>query len=115
MQLNNENVEIIRRHIAALEAGELGALPLAENISFENPVSGAQTSAENFRAFLSGFLSAIENTRVHRFVCDGEYVVAHWEVESVFWIITIIEIFRIEGGLIVESKALLDPRPVLGG
>lgn len=115
MQLNNRNVEIIRRHIAALEARELGALPLAENITFENPVSGAQTGAENFRAFLSGFLSAIQNTRVHRFVCDGEYVVAHWEVESVFGIIPILEIFRIEDSMIVESKAFFDPRPVLGG
>ena len=115
MQSNNKNVEIIKRHITALEARELGQLPIAENISFENPVSGTQKGAESFRAFLSGFLSAIEKTRVHRFVSDGEYVVAHWEIDSVFGIIPILEIFRFEDELIVESKAFFDPRPVLGG
>jgi len=115
IELTNTKIEIIKRHIAALEARELDALPIAENISFENPVSGAGSGAESFRAFLSGFLSAIEKTRVHRFVSDGEYVVAHWEIDSVFGIIPILEIFRVEDELIVESKAFFDPRPVLGG
>jgi limonene-1,2-epoxide hydrolase len=115
INLSSTNIEIIRRHIAALNGGELAALPIAETISFDNPVSGAQKGADSYRAFLSGFLAAIENTRVHRFVSDGEYVVADWEVDSVFGIIPILEIFRIEDDLIVESRAFFDPRPVLGG
>ena len=113
--MSSTNIEIIRRHIAALHGGELAELPIAESISFDNPVSGAQNGADSYRAFLSGFLAAIESTRVNRFVSDGEYVVADWEVDSVFGIISILEIFRIEDELIVESKAFFDPRPVLGG
>jgi hypothetical protein len=113
--LSSSNTEIVERHIAALKAGELQALPIADDISFENPVSGAQKGAESFRAFLSGFMSAINDTRVLRFVSDGEYVVAYWEVDSVFGIIAILEMFRLENDLIVESKAFFDPRPILGG
>jgi len=113
--VSDNNIEIVRRHIAALDSGDLAALPVAENISFDNPVSGAQSGADSYRAFLSGFLAAIEQTRVRRFVSEGEYVVADWEVDSVFGIIPILEIFRIEDDLIVESRAFFDPRPVLGG
>lgn len=110
-----ENIEIVERHINAVRAGELPALPIDDNISFENPISGRQAGAESYRAFLSGFLSAVEGAKVHRYICDGEYVVADWEVESVFGIIPILELFRIDNGRIVESKAFFDPRPVLGG
>lgn len=113
--MGTSNINIVERHISALTAGDLSALPIAENISFDNPVSGAQNGADSFRAFLSGFLTAIGDARVQRFVSEGEFVVAHWEVDSVFGIIPILEIFRIQNGAIVESKAFFDPRPVLGG
>jgi len=102
-------------NITALKAGDLGLLPIAENILFENPISGRQQGAENFRAFLSGFLPAIKDAKIHRCICDGEYIAAHWEVDSVFGIISILEMFRIQGGLITESHSFFDPRPVRGG
>ena len=113
--MHEANKNIIEIHIAAVRSRELDSLPIADDIAFENPVSGRQQSAESFRAFLSGFVSAISDARVHRFVCDGDLVVAEWEVDSVFGTIQILEIFRLEGGLIVESRAFFDPRPVLGG
>jgi len=111
----NTNFEIIERHINALKAGALADLPIADDVKFENPITGAQSGAENFRAFLSGFLSAIKDAQVLRSVCEDDHVVAHWEVESVFGVIQILELFRVRDGLIVESNAFFDPRPVLGG
>jgi limonene-1,2-epoxide hydrolase len=113
--LTTTNIQIIELHIAAIRSGDLASMPIAENIAFQNPVSGADRGSDNYRAFLSGFLSAISGANVHRFVSEGDYVVADWEIDSVFGIIPILEIFRVDGGVITESRAFFDPRPVLGG
>ena len=70
--------------------------------------------AENFRAFLSGFLPAINDITVLSHVCEDDFVVTHWEVDAVFGIIPILEKFRIAGGKITEAFGFFDPRPILG-
>lgn len=113
--MKEQNIDTVERYLNALKKKDLSLAPLADNISFEDPVAGKGRGAEDFRAFLSGFLPAINDVHVHRHVCEGEYVVTHWEVDAVFGIIPILEMFRIEDGLITEAIAYFDPRPILGG
>lgn len=112
--MREENVKTVESYLAAIGEKDLGRAPLAADIRFTDPIAGAGAGAENLRAFLSGFLPAVRSVRVIAHVCEGEFVVTHWEVEAVFGIIPILEKFRVRDGLITEAFGFFDPRPVLG-
>jgi limonene-1,2-epoxide hydrolase len=108
------NIALVERHFEALRRHDLSLSPLADDVYFDDPIAGRDRSADNFRAFLSGFLPAISGVRVLRHVCEGEYVATHWEADTIFGIIPILELFRIEDEKITEIIAYFDPRPIVG-
>lgn len=112
--MKEENILAVQNYLNALKQKDLSLAPLADDIYFDDPVAGKGKGLDNFRAFLSGFLPAIHDVRIHKHVCEGEYVVTHWEVDAVFGIIPILEMFRVEDGKITETIAYFDPRPILG-
>jgi limonene-1,2-epoxide hydrolase len=112
--MKEENIKAVEAYLNALEQKDLSLAPFADDISFEDPVSGKNTGAENFEAFLAGFLPAITDIRVLSHVCEDDFVVTHFEVDGVFGIIPILEKFRVEGGKITEAFGFFDPRPILG-
>lgn len=112
--MKEENINAVEAYLHALKQKDLSLAPFAEDIAFEDPVSGKNTGAENFRAFLSGFLPAINDIRIHKHVCEDDFVVTHWEVDTVFGIIPILEKFRVREGKITEAFGFYDPRPILG-
>ncbi len=109
-----ENIEIVEAFINALKAKDVSRVPLADDVYFEDPIAGKDHGAENFRAFISGFLLALSETRILSHVCEGEYVVTNWEADGVFGAVTMLEKFRIRDGKIIEIIAYFDPRPILG-
>lgn len=113
--MREENIKIVEAYLTALKDNDLGSAPLADEMVFDNPVSGANTGADNFRAFLSGFLPAIEDVRILGHVCEGDLVVTHWQSDGIFGPIAVLEKFRLRDGRIVEAFSFFDPRPVLGG
>lgn len=112
--MREENIKVVEAFIKALGQKDLSLAPLADEIAFEDPVSGKNTGAENFKAFLSGFLPAIGKVRILSHVCENDFVVTHWEVDGVFGIIPILEKFRVGDGEITEAFGFFDPRPILG-
>lgn len=112
--MREENIKAVEAYLNALKQKDLSLAPLADDMAFEDPVAGKNTGAENLRAFLSGFLPAINDVRVLSHVCEGEYVVTHWEVDAAFGIIPILEKFRVRDGEIVEAFGYFDPRPIIG-
>ncbi len=112
--MREENIRTVEAYLNALKQKDLSLAPFAEDILFEDPISGKHTGAENFRAFLSGFLPAIEDINVLSHVCEDDFVVTHWEVDGIFGVVTILEKFRVEGGKITEAIGYFDPRPILG-
>lgn len=112
--MQSDNVEIVEKYLNALRGKNLDSAPFANHIQFENPMTGSGAGADKLRALLSAFLPAMEEIRTLRHVSEGEYTASHWEVAGVFGIIPILELFRVQDGLIVEAKAFFDPRPVLG-
>jgi limonene-1,2-epoxide hydrolase len=112
--MREENIKTVETYLNALKQKDLSIAPFADNLIFEDPIAGKNTGAENFKAFLSGFLPAIKDVRVLQHICEGEYVVTHWEADGVFGIITILEKFRVENGEITEAYGYFDPRPILG-
>lgn len=112
--MREENIKAVEAYLNALKQRDLSLAPLDEEVEFEDPLAGKNAGAENFRAFLSGFLPAINDVRVFSHVCEDDYVVTHWEVDAVFGIIPILEKFRVRDGKIVEALGFYDPRPIVG-
>ncbi|HLM00567.1 MAG TPA: nuclear transport factor 2 family protein [Pyrinomonadaceae bacterium] len=112
--MREENIRAVEAYLNALKQKDLSLAPLAVDVAFEDPLSGKDTGAENLRAFLSGFLPAINDVRVLQHICEEDYVVTHWEVDAVFGIIPILEKFRVRDGKIVEAFGFFDPRPIVG-
>jgi limonene-1,2-epoxide hydrolase len=112
--MKEENIKVVESYLNALRQKDLTHAPLAVDVVFDNPISGKHTGAENFKAFLDGFLRAINDLRIIQHVCEGEYVVTFWEADTVFGTISILEKFRVENSRITESLSFFDPRPILG-
>lgn len=112
--MSEVNVQAVEAYLNGLKTKDLSNVPFSDDIYFEDPIAGKNRGAGNFRAFLSGFLPAITDVRVIRHVTEGDYVATHFEVDGVFGVIPILEIFRIENGKITEAIGYFDPRPIIG-
>ncbi len=110
----DKNIAVIECYMNGLSIKDLSAVPLAADLTFSNPISGRGVGADNFRAYLSGFLLAMNDIHVRRHFSDGDYVITEWEIDAIFGIIPVLEIFRIRNGEIAEAEAYFDPRPILG-
>lgn len=110
-----KNIAVVEAYIYALKQRDLSLAPLADDVIFEDSLAGKVEGAENAKAFLSGFLPAINDVKIIQHIVEGEYVATHWEVDAVFGIIPIMEKFRVVEGEIVEAIGYFDPRPILGG
>jgi hypothetical protein len=112
--MREENIRAVEAYLNALKQKDLSLAPLADELEFYDPVAGRGKSAENFRAFLTGFLPSIEDVRILSHVAEEDFVVTHFEVDGVFGIIPILEKFRVADGKITEAFGFFDPRPILG-
>ena len=112
--MNKENIEAVESYLNALKQKDLSLARLADDLYFEDPMTGKSSGADELKAFLTGFLSAINDVKVIEHVCEGEIVVTHWEVDGIFGIIPILQKFRVRDGQITEAVAFFDPRPILG-
>ncbi|MGI8812771.1 MAG: nuclear transport factor 2 family protein [Pyrinomonadaceae bacterium] len=112
--MSDENIAAVEKYLEALRTKDLSLAPFADGLRFSDSIAGEGVGAEKLRAFLSGFLPGITSVRVLKHVSQGEYVATHWEVDGVFGIISILELFRVNDGMITESIANYDPGAVLG-
>jgi hypothetical protein len=112
--MKEEKTKAVEAYLNALKQKNLSLAPFSDDIKFYDPIAGSNTGAENFKAFLAGFLPAINDVRILSHVCEDDFVVAHFEVDTIFGIIPILEKFRVENGAITEAFGFFDPRPILG-
>jgi ketosteroid isomerase-like protein len=112
--MREENIKAVEAYLNALRQKDLSLAPFAEDIEFEDPISGRHTGADNFRAFLSGFLPAIKDIKILSHVCEDEFVVTHFEADGVFGVVQMLAKFRLRDGKIIEALNFFDPRPILG-
>ena len=112
--MKEENIKAVEAYLNALKQKDLSLAPFADDLKFTDPIAGSDCGAEKFKAFLTGFLPAINDVRVQNHVCEDDFVVTHFEVDTVFGIIPILEKFRVREGKITEAFGFFDPRPILG-
>ena len=112
--MREENIKAVEDYIQGIGNKDLSFEMLDENLYFEDPLTVRSHGKENLRAFLTGFLPAIDSVKIHEHICEGDTVVTHWEVDGIFGVIPIMEKFTVENGKITEAIAFFDPRPILG-
>ncbi len=112
--MSNNNTEVAEKYLRSLNDHDLSQAPLADDIKFDNPISGPGVGKDAFAAFITGFLASISEIKVVRHIAEGNFVATQWDVDSTFGEISVMEMYRIENGVITEMKSYFDPRPVFG-
>ena len=112
--MQEENIKAVESYLNAIKQKDLNLAPLADDIIFENPMVGEGKGADNFKAFLGGFLPAIKDVKVIEHICEGEHIATRWEVDTVFGIIQIGDFFHVREGKIIEAHGYFDPRLLFG-
>jgi hypothetical protein len=103
--------EVANRYYEAwrLRAGDMSAVPLAEDLVFHGPVASFD-SAAGFRAMARQAGAAVRSFAVrHQFV-DGDLVcsVIDWEMAPVAGVLTAAEVLQVRDGQIVRAELIYD-------
>jgi limonene-1,2-epoxide hydrolase len=113
--MRESKIEAVERYLDALRSRDLSRAPLADDIVFIDPLTPERTGIEAWRAFIEPMLPAFKDVRVLRHVVEGDFVATMWEADTVWGVIPVFELFRVEDGRIKEARAYLDPRPITAG
>src|SRR5580700_5840276 len=108
------NVAAATAFLDAMKVKDLSQAPLAENISYEGPLSGEPIRGrDQVSRFLGVYLPVVNDVRLVRQIAEGDYVATVWQAETSFGPISLVYVFRMEAGEIVEIQAFYDPRGFL--
>jgi hypothetical protein len=109
---NDARVEIAKAYLEGLSAKDLSQVPFAPDVTFESPITPRLTGIQSVLEFLEGVFSVIKAVRVQQCVADGEYVVAHFELDTTYGLIPVTDRIGIVDGQIAELRPYYDPRPL---
>jgi limonene-1,2-epoxide hydrolase len=110
--MRESNIEMVERYLDAIRSKDLSRAPLADDVVFADPLINEQVGVAAWRAFIEQMLPAINGIRIKQHVAEGNHVATLWEADTVWGVIPVFELFRIEDGSIREVRAFLDPRPI---
>lgn len=105
--------ETALRYLECLKTGNVSDFPVAEDITFEDPLtSGPVRGKQHFLDFVAPLAPMFRSIEVHQTIEQGEFVVVRWTAHLVMGTTPVLELFRVRDGLVVESTAYFDPRPI---
>jgi len=108
------NVAAATAFLNAMKDRDLAQAPLAEDISYEGPLSGEPIRGrDHVSRFLGVYLPVINDVRLVRQIAEGDYVATVWQAETSFGQISLVYVFRVQAGEIIEIQAFYDPRGFL--
>lgn len=110
--MRESNIETVERYLDAIRSKDLSRAPIAPDIFFTDPLVGELTGEDAWRNFVGQLLPAVNGVEVKQHVSEDNFVATLWEAHTVWGIIPILELFRVEDGRIKEARAFLDPRPI---
>ncbi|MBD0370565.1 MAG: nuclear transport factor 2 family protein [Pyrinomonadaceae bacterium] len=110
--MRESNIAAVEGYLDAIRSKDLSRAPIAPDIFFTDPLVGELTGEDAWRGFVGQLLPAINGVTVKQHVAEGDYVSVLWEADTVWGIIPILELFRVEDGRVKEARAFLDPRPI---
>jgi ketosteroid isomerase-like protein len=108
------NVTAAATFLNAMKHKDLSQAPLAEDVSYDGPLSGEVIRGrDHVSRFLAVYLPVINDVSVIRQIAEGDYVATVWRADTSFGPVSLVYIFRMEAGKIVEIQAFYDPRGFL--
>lgn len=108
------NASIAAAFMEAMKNKDLSQAPLASNVYYTGPLSGEPVRGrEHVARFLQVYLPVIREIRLLHQIADGDHVATVWEADTSFGLVSLVYVFRMEGGEIVEIQAFYDPRGFL--
>ncbi len=110
----NPTLAVTSAFMKAMADKDLSQAPLAENVSYQSPLSGEPIRGrDRVCRFLAVYLPVISQVRVVRQIEEDDYVATVWQAETSFGSLSLVYIFRVENGQIAEIQAFYDPRGFL--
>lgn len=101
---------------AAMERKSLEEAPIAEDSSYESPLTPEPIAGrEHLIRFIGAYLPAMKEVRVIRHIAGGDHVATIRQTGTVFGTISLVYVFRVETGLIAAIQAFYDPRGFIEG
>jgi catechol 2,3-dioxygenase-like lactoylglutathione lyase family enzyme len=105
-------IEVVERYLAALQTGDLDAVPFAEDVTFESPLAPRVTGRAAVLAALRGILPAVQGVTVRDHIAQGEFVASRFELKTPFGTIEVFDRLRVVNGLLAEIRPFYDPRVI---
>jgi catechol 2,3-dioxygenase-like lactoylglutathione lyase family enzyme len=105
-------IEVVERYLAALESGELDAVPFAPDVTLETPVASKASGRDAVLEALRAMLPLVRGVRVRDHIADGEFVATRFELSTPFGPIDVFDRFRVVNGLLSEIHPYYDPRAI---
>jgi len=108
------NVAAATAFLNGMKSKDLSQAPLAENVSYEGPLSGEPIRGrDHVSRFLGVYLPVINDVRLVRQIAEDDYVATVWQADTSFGVVSLVYVFRIDAGKIFEIQAFYDPRGFL--
>ena len=113
--MTNPNLALAQHFFEALRRKDFSALPLAQDIVLESPISPRLVGVESVLEFLEGLASVTRAVRVLDSIVEGNKVAVEFELETAEGVIAGFECFEFSDGQITKLRPYFDARPLLGG
>ncbi|MGP0071110.1 MAG: nuclear transport factor 2 family protein [Bryobacteraceae bacterium] len=108
------NVAATTAFMSAMKDKDLSQAPLAEDVFYHGPLSGEPIRGrDHVSRFLKVYLPVVHDVRIIRQIADGDYVATMWQAETSFGSLSLVYVFCVQAGNIVEIQAFYDPRGFL--
>jgi len=111
----NPNVEVAAVYFAALRNKDLSALPLAQDVVMESPITPRLCGLESVLEYLEALASIIRTIRTLDFIAQDNKVAVQFEMETAEGVIPGFECLEISNGLIKKLRPYFDARPLMDG
>ena len=116
MHVMASNSSAVAALLDAVKAKDLSAAPLAENITYQSPLTGEPIRGRaNVIRFLGAYLTVLKEARIEREITQDDYTAVMWHAETSFGSLSLVYVCRVEHDQITELQAYYDPRGFLEG
>ena len=105
------NVEVAESYIHALGAKDPTKALLAPDVTLQYPLSpGVIRGPAMVIEYITAMMPSIDRVEIERHITEGDYVVILWQAHSVWGVIPVCHVFRIQDELIHEIRSFFDAR-----
>jgi len=111
----NVAVHVVEAYLDGLRRKDLGAVPFAPHVTFENPLAPRVIGVAAVKEALAAMLPAVLDVGPAAHVTEGEYVASRFDLHTPFGVIPVLDRFRVINGELAEIRPFYDPRPIVEG